>query len=128
MTDDPNQQSSLLAALKKLETGVWDALVSGDSAKDAASLHDTFLGVYPDGFAGKDDHVAQLADGPSVASYELSDFRAISLGSDHAVLSYRADFTRQTRNKSEAMYVSSIWKRSEGSWLNIFSQDTPAAD
>lgn len=119
---------TLLEELLSCETRVWDALVIGDRQADAAALDDSFLGVYPDGFAAKADHVQQLAQGPTVKSYKLSRQRAVALGEDYAVLCYRAEFVRQDSADAEAMYVSSIWRRSEEGWINVFSQDTPAID
>ena len=121
MGQDPGLLSELLAA----ERIVWDALVSGDAEAEDRVLADDFLGVYPDGFAGKADHVGQLANGPTVASYRLSDARVMPLGSSHAMLCYLAAYTRPGC-KEEAMYVSSVWQRRTEGWINIFSQDTPA--
>lgn len=118
----------LMTTLQRCETRVWDALVEGSSEADDAALHRDFLGVYPDGFANKDDHVGQLSDGPSVVRYALSDFRLRKLGHDHAVLSYRADYLRTGKKAQEAMYVSSIWQREADGWFNILSQDTRAED
>jgi len=123
-----NQNSKLLAELLRSETGVWNALVAGDQKADADALDGNFLGVYPDGFSGKEGHVGQLAKGSTIESYKLSDHRVLELGKQNAVLSYRALFTRRSRNESEAMYVSSIWRRRNDRWVNIFSQDTPAID
>jgi hypothetical protein len=123
-----DNEKKLLEELRFCELKVWDALVCGDRQADEAALDDGFLGVYPDGFAGKGDHVQQLAGGPTVKSYQLSKLRVMSLGGDHAVLSYRAEFLRQGRAEPEAMYVSSIWRRAEQGWINVFSQDTPATD
>jgi len=117
----------MLADLRLCETRVWDALVRGDKRADANALHKDFLGVYPDGFATKDAHVGMLEDGPTITSYALSECRVLPLGPDHAVFSYRADFLRRAKTVTEAMYVSSIWQRAEGGWVNIFSQDTPAS-
>ena len=108
------------------ETRVWDALVTGDSAADSAALAEDFLGVYPDGFSGKADHVAQLAAGPSVQRYSLSDVRIVPLGEDHAAISYCADFTGLGKTEASRMYVTSIWHRAGAGWINILSQDTPA--
>ncbi len=116
----------LLAELELCETNVWEALVQGNMQADDKALHEEFLGVYSDGFAGKTEHVQQLAGGPTVESYELSDLRVLSLGADHAVLSYRADFLRKKLTVPEVMYVSSIWRRQIECWINVFSQDTPA--
>ncbi|MCE8514466.1 nuclear transport factor 2 family protein [Ruegeria pomeroyi] len=117
----------LLETLLECETRVWQALVAGDAAADIAALDPSFLGVYPDGFAGRDDHVAQLADGPTVARFTLSQARVLELAPGCAVLSYSARYRRVGRKADEEMYVSSIWRRhGEGGWRNLFSQDTPA--
>lgn len=115
---------SLLAEVLACEIRVWQALVDGDSAADMAALDARFFGVYPSGFADKTDHAGQLDDGPTVASFALSDARVMALGHDYAVLSYRARYCRPARSE-EQMYVSSIWQRNREGWANVFSQDTP---
>lgn len=109
-----------------LETKVWEALLSGDMQADASLLADDFLGVYSSGMAGKEEHAAQLAYGPTVAEYSLSDAKVMRLAEDTALLSYLAHWTRIANGKQEAMYITSIWKKAGESWLNIFSQDTKA--
>lgn len=126
MDQDQTANADLLAELTACETGVWDALVAGDMAADAAALDDGFLGVYPDGFSGKAAHAEQLAGGPTVVRYQLSDLRVMPLGPDHAVLCYLANYLRPGQSEPDAMYVSSIWKRLGAGWINVFSQDTPA--
>ena len=111
-----------------LETRVWYALAAGDARADRACLSAGFLGVYPTGFAGRDDHAGQLADGPTVARYRIEDARLLPLGAGRALLAYRAVYTRPGHSGSEAMYVSSIWAEEDGRWLNIFSQDSVETD
>lgn len=118
--------SDLLDTLVTLETRVWDALVFGDAEADGALLSETFLGVYPSGFATKKDHVGQLDEGPSIAEYVLNDCRLMTLGAEHAVLSYDARFRRVGTQQKERMFVSSIWQQRAEGWVNVFSQDTPA--
>ncbi|MBT8456178.1 MAG: nuclear transport factor 2 family protein [Alphaproteobacteria bacterium] len=118
----------LLESLLAAETAVWEALVSGDAAADAGALDDGFLGVYPDGFSGKGTHVGQLAQGATVKTYAIDDPHVMSLGPDHALLAYRATYRRPGQTADEVMYVSSVWKRNRQGWINVFSQDTPAAD
>lgn len=113
----------------RLETRVWDALVAGDANADERLLSDDFLGVYSTGFAGKSEHIAQLATGPSAASYTLSEARIRELGEGVVLMSYFVHWSRPNRRSGEvqdSMYISSIWKESEGDWRNIFSQDTKA--
>ncbi len=120
-----------LAELIACESAVWHALVTGDAAADCRALAPDFLGVYPDGFSGREAHVAQLGSGPTVARFSLSQARLLDLGDDHALLAYRADYRRAGSKVDEAMYVSSIWRRERGQgrgpagWVNVFSQDTP---
>ena len=63
----------------QLEREVWDALVEGDAEADIVLLAEDFLGVYPTGFASRSDHVEQLADGPSVSTYALSEPRKLDV-------------------------------------------------
>lgn len=118
--------TGLLDTLLACERGVWEALVAGDAARDAAALAEGFLGVYPDGFAGKAGHVAQLAAGPTVAVYVIDDARVLDLGEGLGLLAYRAEYRRVGRAEAEVMYVSSLWRRTVAGWENLFSQDTPA--
>jgi hypothetical protein len=50
------------------------------------------------------------------------------ISADDALLSYRADFRRPAGDASEpveSMYISSLWSRRAGRWVNVFSQDSP---
>ena len=119
----------LLEDLIRLETAVWQALADGDAAADGRLLSDDFLGVYPTGFADRKSHMEQLIDGPTVASFALHDARMLTVSESAVILSYRAEFERPTLNAVSAleeMYVSSLWCRRDGAWLNVLSQDTPA--
>jgi hypothetical protein len=119
----------LVDELLAVEQEVWAALAAGDADADARLLADEFLGVYGSGFAGKADHYGQLADGPTVAGYELSEAQVLKLSTDVALLAYRARWVGAgARGTGEAttMYVTSVWKRTDEGWRNVFSQDTPA--
>jgi len=116
-----------LAQLVALETEVWDALVRGDAATDERLLAVDFVGLYPTGYADRADHVGQLAGGPTVASYSLTEARMLTVSGSAALLMYQAEYTRVGRDRTpEVMYVSSLWVDRGGRWVNVFSQDTPA--
>ena len=116
----------LAAEIEACERAVWQALADGDAAADRAALAADFLGVYPDGFAGREEHVGQLAAGPSIAAFALFDLRVMQLGPDHALIAYAARYRRVGGDAEETMYVSSVWRRRGPDWENVFSQDTPA--
>ena len=119
MTED------VLAQVLAAETAVWQALADGDMAADRALLAPGFLGVYPTGFANRDDHSGQLAQGPTIDTFRISDPRVIAPAPGLALLAYRADFCRCGSDREEAMFVASLWQRQGGAWINLFSQDTP---
>lgn len=114
-----------------LERRVWRALRTGDQDLDASMLSEDFLGVYPSGFSDRAEHVAQLADGPTVHDFHLSEARLVELAGDTVLLSYRADWRAPVSAGSDqpgparAMYITSIWSRRANGWINTFSQDTP---
>lgn len=122
MTQCPEMLDEILAC----ETAVWIALQTGNAAADEQALSADFLGVYPSGFAGRADHVAQLVQGATIASFDLSETRLMQLSKDCVLLAYRADYLRVGQIAREAMYVSSIWRRNGTGWINVFSQDTEA--
>ena len=108
-----------------LERDVWEALVAGDAEADRGLLADDFVGVYPTGFAGRDEHAGQLAGGPTVATYSIDRTVLIPITGDAALVAYEARFRRTADADLETMYVSSLWCRRDGRWVNTFSQDTP---
>ncbi len=115
-----------LEELIALETEVWTALVEGDGEADERLLSADFLGVYPTGYAGRGDHVDQLAGGPTVRSFELSEARLVAVSETAALLAYRASYVRTGDDpEPESMYVSSLWCQRDARWVNVFSQDTP---
>ena len=118
-----------LQQLIALESEVWEALRTGDRLKDGALLGDDFLGVYPTGFADRDDHTGQLDSGPTVGSYRLEDCRQVTISAGAEMLAYRATYRRSNPgSQHEVMYVTSLWCLRGGQWVNVFSQDTPAGD
>jgi hypothetical protein len=117
-----------LDALLALETKVWEALQRGDAEQDRALLSADFIGVYPTGFSDRTEHAQPLLDGPTVAAFELHEPRLMVLSDDHVLLCYRADWRRMRDGEpgdAESMYISSLWSRRDGDWVNVFSQDTP---
>jgi hypothetical protein len=116
-----------LSELVALEAEVWEALRAGDAAADVALLSPDFLGVYPSGFATRSDHAGDLTGGPTVSEYSIHDARLLVVADGHLMLSYRAVSRRAPDAEPETQYISSLWSRIGDRWLNVFSQDTPAA-
>ena len=127
MADSPQPNKKLLEEILSLETRVWQALVAGDPVADGRMLTTDFLGVYPSGFATKAEHCAQLSDGSVMKSFALSQAKLRVISPIAVLLSYCADYQRTGSANKDVMYITSLWERGAGGWLNSFSQDTPAA-
>lgn len=112
---------------ERLETAMWQALVDGSGQAADQLLSSDYLGVYTTGFSDRADYVAALADGPIVASFEISRSRIIVVSDTAVLYSYRADFKSLHDGPTDAMYISSLWCQRDGRWVNVFSQDTPTA-
>lgn len=108
-----------------LESGVWDTQVSGDPHAQLELLSADFLGVYPSGFATREEHAEQLSDGPITTSYTIVDARLIEVSESSVLLCYRADHQPSGRDETETMFISSLWVERDGRWWNTFSQDSP---
>lgn len=114
-----------IADIVALERAVWEAMLTGDPQADGRMLSRDFLGVYPSGYAGRDDHMAALDDGPVITGYRLDEERLLPAGQGHVLLVYRAYFSEPGRDGEKAMYVASLWRRDGEGWINSFSMDTP---
>ena len=117
-----------LAHFVDLERQVWQALIDGDATADRRLLSDDFVGVYPSGFADRNDHVSQFVSAPTVSSYSLEQARVFEVSDRAVMLCYLAVFQRPGDGAVHRMFVSSLWCEREGTWVNTFSQDTPATD
>ena len=111
-----------------LESTMWNALVDGDGASADRLLSSDYLGVYTTGFSDRDEYIRALANGPVVASFDISESRLLVVADDSILYSYRADFRTAAGGPVEVMFISSLWCEREGTWVNVFSQDTPGAE
>lgn len=125
MQTTENTAPPTLDEILRLEQQVWAALIDGNAQADRALLSPDFLGVYPTGFANRDDHVGQFADAPTMADYKLSNAKLRVLNPKIVLLSYRADYLRPGQTEWESMLISSLWELRHDVWVNSFSQDTP---
>jgi hypothetical protein len=119
--------------LMVLERKYWNALKDGDSATAMALSDDPFLLVGASGVSEIDN--ATLGKMMEGATYELKDFiiedvHVRRLSDDIAALAYRVkeDLFVDGEKVTLDAYDSSIWQRSNGSWVCVVHTESPAGD
>jgi hypothetical protein len=123
----PSAASAAEDELVKLEKQSWEAWKNHDGQFFAGFLSDDHTEVGFGGRSGKAAVVAAVASGMcSVKSYEVGDFKLALLDSDTALLTYHAaqDTTCGGKPVPSPVWVSSLFVRRGGRWLNVLYQQT----
>lgn len=104
-----------------------DALKSGNLPAFADATSDDAIFVDPHGLAHKPEAVKNVAD-LRLTDYTMTDLRFVPVSAEGGVISYTLTEkgTSHGNEFSARAYVSSVWVRSAGKWVCVFSQETPA--
>jgi hypothetical protein len=118
--------------LFELEERFWQSLVDEDADTATSLLTEPALMVSPMGVMKFDhDRYREMAENGSMVleNYKLSDMDVTFPSDDVAVITYKVKQTLGTRGKPEKttqeMADSSVWVRSNGSWLCAMHTETP---
>lgn len=94
----------------------WEGWKNQDPAPNDAIIADDFHSFWPDGSRHVGRPTAkQMAEQP-IAAYKLSEFRAVPVGSDTALVTYFADIKTPGDNLEHHMTVGEVWARHNGQW------------
>ncbi|MEP6738746.1 MAG: nuclear transport factor 2 family protein [Caldimonas sp.] len=128
----PAPTGSDAAALQELLVGMerrsWEAWKSHDGAFFAAFLSDDHLDVNVAGRSDKATVVAGvLSPTCAVKSYAVSRFQLVAIDANTALLTYRAEQDTICGGfvVPSPVWVSSLYARRAGTWLNVLFQQTP---
>jgi Domain of unknown function (DUF4440) len=125
-THEENQQS-LQETLVAMEKQSWVAWKNHDANFFRGFLSDDHLEVGFTGVANKSD-VVKSVESPMcvVSSYVVDNFHVVSLSADLAVVTYHE--SQDTKCNAVAVpspaWVSSLYIKREGRWLNVLYQQT----
>jgi hypothetical protein len=110
-----------------LEKQTWELWQKHDKTGFAALMDNDFIAVDTHGVAVKMQNVADI-DNLIKESYDLSDFQVHRVASDVVFLTYRAKLKgRYKGNRIDGTYyVSSVWAKRQGKWLNVLYHETRA--
>jgi len=111
----------------RLERQGWDAVKTKDYGTYLESLAEDFVDVLPDGINTKGQEkeaVKQL----TIHDYKWEGLRVLHFSPDVTLLVYKA--TQKATFGGQALptptWVSSLWMKRNGRWLNVFIQETKA--
>jgi hypothetical protein len=109
--------SELTEAIKARLIAQWEGWKNKDPAPNDAIIADDFNSFWPDGsrHTGKPT-VQQMAEQP-IAGYKLSEFRAVPVGENGALVTYFADIKTPGDNVEHHMAVGEFWVRRDGNWF-----------
>jgi hypothetical protein len=124
----PRADAALEQALVARERASWVAWQKRDASFFQAFLSDDHVEVGFGGVAGK-AAVIKSVGSPAcvVASYEVGPFRLTQLTDDAALLTYHArqDTTCAGQPVPSPVWVSSLYVKRGGAWVNAVYQQTP---
>jgi len=111
-----------------LEKQSWVAWKSHDGAFFASFLSDDHVEVGARGITDKKNVVAGVASPVcTVEDYAVDQFKVARLSADTALLTYHARQTTQCAKVAvpSPVWVSSLYVRRDGRWVNVLFQQTP---
>ena len=123
-------KGSLKETLTNLEKQSWEAWKNRDGKFFQGFLSDDHVEV---GFGGPTDkkNVVSFVGSPvcTVKSYTVDNFNLTEFGPDTALLTYHAaqDTTCNGKPVPSPVWVSSLFVKRDGHWLNAMYQQTPTA-
>jgi len=95
----------------------WEAWKHHDAASNDAVIADQFDSISPDGVHRTGKPTAEQMAAQPIAGYKLSQFRALPLAADSALVTYFAEVTIPGDSKVYPMAVGEFWLKRAGQWF-----------
>ena len=117
-------EPSIPAELLALKNAALRATAESDVAFYAGYLSEHAIGVTPFGVFDKQQILQAMKDGKSFRSKRVEDERAVPLGVDAGLVTYRATFEAPDGGEV-VFFVSTLYRRFADGWKGVFYQQTP---
>jgi hypothetical protein len=95
----------------------WEAWKKQDTASNDAVIADEFDSFSPDGTRHVGKPTAEQMAAEPIAGYKLSEFRAVPLGADAALVTYFAHVSLPNDDTEYPMAVGEFWVKRSGEWF-----------
>ncbi len=120
-------KAQLQKHLSAIERGFWEGWAKGDVTPFKANIAADAIMVTDTGTQDKEMILKAIAAGAcEVRSFDLSDFKMVSLGATAAVLMYKAtqDATCGGEVLPKTVWVSTVYARRGAKWFAVAHQET----
>jgi hypothetical protein len=121
-------EPSLTEHLRTLEESLANPTVRRSPAELAQWLADDFREFGSSGRAWNKQQIIDALQAQAQVQLSLTDFRAVMLSPDVALVTYRGKAQFAPPSKPKHSLRSSIWRRQNGQWQVIFHQGTPTEE
>ena len=95
----------------------WEAWKNRDTASNDAVIAEEFDSFCPDGSRRVGKPTAEQMAREPIAGYKLSEFRAVPLGADAALVTYFAHVSLPNDDTEYPMAVGEFWVKRAGEWF-----------
>jgi len=95
----------------------WEAWKNQDTASNDAVIAYEFDSFCPDGTRRVGKPTAEQMAAEPIAGYKLSEFRAVPLGADAALVTYFAHVSLPNDETEYPMAVGEFWVKRSGEWF-----------
>jgi hypothetical protein len=95
----------------------WEAWKNKDTASNDAVIAEEFDSFCPDGSRRVGKPTAEQMAAEPIAGYKLSEFRAVPLGADAALVTYFAHVSLPNDDAEYPMAVGEFWVKRAGEWF-----------
>jgi Domain of unknown function (DUF4440) len=120
-TADNASIQELTEAISARLVAQWDGWKNQDAASNNAIIADDFTSFWPDGSRHTGKPTAQQMSEQPITGYKLSEFRAVPVAADAALVTYFADVKIPGDNvehqKAFQMAVGEVWVKRNGQWV-----------
>ena len=112
--NDPTQE--MTEAISARLAAQWEGWKNRDTAPNDAIILENFHSFGPDGSRRVGRPTAQQMAEEPIAGYKLSEFRAVPVGTDAALVTYFADI-KTPDNVDHHMAVGEFWVKRDNQWF-----------
>jgi hypothetical protein len=120
-------RAKLQDTVTTLEKQGWEALKKQDVEAFKKLTADDFVGTFGDGSRVTKTELVKLLPDFRITDYALEDVKMLRFNQGAVMLTFKAVYDSELKGEKakNSVLASSGWVQRDGTWLNVFYQETP---